>query len=197
MKNEDVPDKRLSCSLRASFRFPASFPALASLPSCPKSQRTAAGREGSRSWPRRLPGVHLPQMGSSVRRGQLCLWPRSAQSCMESISSQPCTFIHSKPRTCTPLTGWKEPSLPKVFPLQSHPNTGTDSELGFWGQRLLLTEGFLSFNTTRVCWSSMCTKALLTQAPFRKEIREQVPVFKHQFSACMSAIFCCYTRVLL
>lgn len=169
MKNEDVPDKRLSCSFRASFRFPASFPALASLPSCPKSQRTAAGREGSISCPRRLPGVPLPQTGSSVRRGQAVFMAPSCTK-LHGIHIQPTLYFHTfKATHLYPLTGWREPSLPKIFPPQSHPNTGTDSELGFWGQRLLLTEGFLSFNTTRVCWSSMCTKALLTQAPFRKE----------------------------
>lgn len=50
------------------------------------------------------------------------------------------SYIHS--HTLVP-SNWLERALFAYgFASQSHPNTGTDTKLGFWGQRLLLAEGF-------------------------------------------------------
>lgn len=127
----------------------------------------------------------LCSQGSAVFQAPTC-------TNLHRICIQPTLYFQSH-TLCEPRTGWEESTLPKVFPLQNHPNTGTDPELGFWEQSFQLTDGFLSLNTTRAC---LHIKTLLMQAPFRKEIRKLVPVLKHQFSACTFAIFCCYTHVL-
>lgn len=124
----------------------------------------------------------LCSQGSAVFRAPSC-------TNLHGIRVQPALHFHTfKTTHLYPRTSWKEPSLPQVFPPpQSHPNAGTDPELGFWGQIIQLTEGFLSFSTTRVC---LCIKTPLNQAPFRKEIGKLFPVLKYQFCVCTPAIFC-------
>lgn len=153
--------------------FPSFFPRPGQSPLLPQKPENSGRGRGQQVLAQKVVRCASPTDGKLCSQGSAVFMAPSCTN-LHGIHIQPTLYFHTfKATHLYPLTGWKEPSLPKVFPPQSHPNTGTDSELGFWGQRLLLTEGFLSFNTTRVCWSSMCTKALLTQAPFRKEIREQ------------------------
>lgn len=174
--------------------FLSSFPRPSQSPLLPQTPENRGKERGQHLLAQKVcpvcisPDWELCSQGSAVFQAPSC-------TTLHAIRIQTTLYFHTFQAThLYSRTSWKEPSLPKVFPPQSHPNAGTDPELSFWEQRLQLTEVFLSLNTTRVC---LCIKTLLIRAPFRKEIRKLVPVLKYQFCAGMSAIFCCYTHVLL
>lgn len=138
-----IKDSR--CSLRASFHSSASFPSPASLPFCPQTTDTeSANRVGQREGagpvgPRGSTDVHQLQLWSL---GSAVFQAPSSSTNLHGIHIRPTLYLDVFKAAAPSKQSKTVLSVSKVLTPQGHPNTCTNPDPCFWGQRLLLIEGF-------------------------------------------------------
>lgn len=187
-----IKDSR--CSLRASFHLSASFPTPKPLTPSPREQGLAT-RESSTPLAQRVGRCAPPTDGKLWSWGSAALQAPSRTN-LRGSRIQPTRCFHAfKAIHLHPQTGWKQPSLAKVFPPQGHPNTYIQTQTSVSGGRDCLSpKVFLLFHTTSL-WSSgsMCYQS--TSQP--RHHSEKGTEDRFQSLTFISTIFCWYTPVLL
>lgn len=126
-------------------------------PPAPNAKEQGQGERAASPGPEGCP-VCISHRLEALLVGVSCV---SGPTCtnFHGIRIQPTLYFHTLKATRSyPRTSWKGPSLPEVFPPQSHPNAGTDPELGFWGRDSSSLE--ISYHLTQpesACVSKHCS----------------------------------------